>query len=91
MRQKAETRKNSTVAREIVIALPAELDAAARARMVRGFAEKLAIKHKVAVDFAIHEPNSKGDDRNHHAHLLLSTRRLRAEGFTTENKGMGRP
>ena len=29
--EKAETRKNSTVAREIVIALPAELDAAARA------------------------------------------------------------
>ena len=84
--EKAETRKNSTVAREIVIALPAELDAAARARMVRGFAEKLAIKHKVAVDFAIHEPNSKGDDRNHHAHLLLSTRRLRAEGFTEKTR-----
>ena len=58
MRQKAETRKNNTVAREIVIALPAELDAAARPD--GSGLRQLAIKHKVAVDFAIHEPNSKG-------------------------------
>lgn len=81
-----EKRKNSTVAREIIVALPAELDESVRARMVRGFAEQLAVKHQCAVDFAIHEPNSKGDDRNYHAHLLLSTRRVTAEGFTEKTR-----
>ena len=81
-----EKRKNSTVAREIIVALPAELDENTRARMVRGFAEQLAVKHQCAVDFAIHEPNSKGDDRNHHAHLLLSTRRLTSDGFTEKTR-----
>lgn len=84
--EEAEKRKNSTVAREIVVALPAELDEETRSRMVRGFAEKLTIRHKCAVDYAIHEPNSKGDDRNHHAHLLMSTRRLEAEGFAEKTR-----
>lgn len=82
----AEKRKNSTVAREIVVALPAELDGHTRARLVRGFVEKLVIRHKCAVDYAIHEPNSKGDDRNHHAHLLMTTRRLTSDGFSEKTR-----
>lgn len=82
----AEKRKNSTVAREIVVALPAEIDGQGRARIVREFAEKLAEKHRCAVDYAIHEPNAKGDDRNHHAHILMSTRRLSADGFTEKTR-----
>lgn len=82
----AEKRKNSTVAREIIVALPAELDKATRARLVRGFAEKLVIRHKCAVDYAIHEPNSKGDGRNHHAHLLMTTRRLTPDGFSEKTR-----
>lgn len=82
----AEKRKNSTVAREIVVALPAEIDGQGRARIVREFAEKLAEKHRCAVDYAIHQPNTKGDDRNYHAHILMSTRRLTADGFTEKTR-----
>lgn len=82
----AEKRKNSTVAREIVVALPAEIDGQGRTRIVREFAEKLAEKHRCAVDYAIHQPNAKGDDRNHHAHILMSTRRLTADGFTEKTR-----
>ena len=58
--------------------------------MVRTFAEKLSIRHKVAVDYALHEPNAKGDNRNYHAHLLMSTRRLTADGFTEKTRGIRR-
>ena len=84
--EQAEKRKNSTVAREIVIALPIELNEAERAELVKSFAKKLIEKHQCAVDFAIHKPSKKGDDRNHHAHLLMTTRRLDKDGFTEKTR-----
>lgn len=84
--EKKETRKNSTVAREIIVALPTELDEKARFKMVHDFAERLVQRHQCAVDFAIHEPSKQGDDRNHHAHILMSTRRLTAGGFTEKTR-----
>jgi len=35
----------------------------------------------VAVDVAVHAPGDEGDSRNHHAHVLTSTRRLGPDGF----------
>lgn len=35
----------------------------------------------MAADVVISEPNKKGDQRNYHAHILTSTRRLRRDGF----------
>lgn len=84
--EQAEKRKNSTVAREIVLALPIELNETERAELVKSFAKKLVEKHRCAVDFAIHEPSKKGDDRNHHAHLLMTTRRLDKDGFTEKTR-----
>lgn len=79
--EQAEKRKNSTVAREFEIALPAELPGDARAQLARDLAAELAERHGCAVDVCIHEPGHGGDQRNHHAHLLLTTRRLGADGF----------
>jgi hypothetical protein len=84
--EQAETRKNSTVAREIVVALPAELDQHRRADLARSLAAGLVERHGCAVDLAIHAPGAKGDDRNHHAHLLMTTRRLEPEGFTAKTR-----
>jgi len=75
----AETRKNSRVAREFLVALPVELDAERRLNLVRGFSQDLADRYQFAVDFAIHAPRT--DPRNFHAHLLASTREIRPEGF----------
>lgn len=72
----SEKRKNSVVAREIVIALPCELDDVCRAELVEGFALWLHSRHGVAVDYAIHSPDKDGDNRNHHAHLMLTTRKI---------------
>ena len=82
----AETRKNSTVAREFEIALPAELDAEQRQRLAADFARELVLRHGCAADVAIHRPGRTGDQRNHHAHLLLTTRRLTAAGFAEKTR-----
>ena len=82
----AETRKNSTVAREFEIALPAELDAEQRQRLAADFARELVARHGCAADVAIHRPGRNGDSRNHHAHILLTTRRLTAAGFTEKTR-----
>ena len=82
----AETRKNSTVAREWLVALPAELDAEAREQLVRDFATELALRFDVVVDAAIHAPGGEGDERNHHAHLMTSTRAIGPEGFGAKTR-----
>ncbi len=84
--EQAETRKNSTVAREFEIALPAELDAEQQQRLAADFARELVLRHGCAADVAIHRPGRAGDQRNHHAHILLTTRRLTATGFTEKTR-----
>ena len=82
----SETRKNSTVAREFEIALPSELDAGQRQKLAIEFARELVAKHGFAADVAIHEPGRGGDSKNHHAHILVTTRRLGPEGFTEKTR-----
>lgn len=84
--EQAETRKNSTVAREFEIALPEELSPAERQRLARDLAREIVERHGCAADVAIHAPGKEGDHRNHHAHILLSTRRLGPEGFTEKTR-----
>ena len=78
--ERAERRKDSRVATEILLALPAELDRAQRRALTTQYAQLLADGYGVAVDYAIHPPSKAGDQRNHHAHLLMTTRRISAEG-----------
>jgi hypothetical protein len=84
--EQAETRKNSTVAREYEIALPAELSAVERRTLTLDLAREISARHGVAVDVAIHAPGRQGDQRNHHAHLLTTTRRIGAEGLGEKSR-----
>lgn len=70
----AEKRINSTVAREIVVALPHELSREQQASLVKDYAQGLSERTGWAVDVAIHAPGRAGDLRNVHAHLLCTTR-----------------
>lgn len=81
--ERAEKRKNSCVARELMFSLPVELSAEGRRHVVERMAQHLAARHCVAVDYAIHAPPQDGDPRNHHAHLLMTTRRI-VDGELTE-------
>lgn len=82
----AENRKNSTVAREFVVALPNEISPEERLRLTRVFTRELVERYGVAADIAIHAPHRQGDQRNWHAHILCSTRRLTPEGFTEKTR-----
>ena len=78
--EEAETRKNSQVAREVRVALPDELSHAERVELVRGFATEQFVDRGMVADVALHAPGRDGDERNHHAHILLTTRELGVEG-----------
>jgi len=84
--ERAETRKNSQVAREIRVALPAELDRAQRIELVRDFCQRSFVDRGMVADIALHAPGREGDERNHHAHILLTTREIGPEGFTAKNR-----
>lgn len=72
----AETRSNSRVARELLVPLPHELDAQQRRELVEGIAADIAARYGVAGTACIHLPDAKGDQRNFHAHILFTTRRV---------------
>lgn len=84
--EQAETRKNSVVAREVEIGLPAELSAVEREELATDFAAHLVDKYSVAAEVSIHEPSRQGDQRNHHAHVLFTTRRMDENGFTEKTR-----
>lgn len=79
----AETRKNSRVAREIILALPHELPAPAREALARDMSLWLVERYNVAVDTSLHSPvaGDGHDPRNHHAHLLFTTREITKDGL----------
>ena len=80
--ERAEKRKDAQLAREIEVALPHELTAQQREWLVKDFAREGFVRKGYAVDIAIHAPDKDSDARNHHAHLMVTMRRLGAEGFT---------
>ena len=90
--EESETRKNSQVAREVRVALPDELTHAQRVALVRDYAQEQFVDRGMVADIALHAPGRVGDERNHHAHILLTTREIDAEGsvpgggFTTKNR-----
>jgi ATP-dependent exoDNAse (exonuclease V) alpha subunit len=81
--EQAEARKNSRVAREFLVALPAELSAEGRTRLVADFSRELVERYRFALDVTIHAPRDfpGSDPRNFHAHLLATTREATLEGL----------
>jgi Ti-type conjugative transfer relaxase TraA len=75
------TAKNGRLATELEIGLPHELTAAQRRELIGNFARSLSDRYNVAIDVAIHGPGKGGDNRNHHAHVMISHRELGPDGF----------
>lgn len=91
----AEKRKDGRTAREWIVAIPHELiptDAADQkdikknqgARAATKFAKMLAKRYGVAVDIAIHAPDAEGDERNYHAHIMTTTRKVEIVDYDYE-------
>jgi hypothetical protein len=72
----AERRKDSQLAREILVTLPRELPEADRLELVRGFIHDQLTSRGMVVDLAIHDGRARDGGRHPHAHLLLTMRHL---------------
>lgn len=84
--EKIERRKDAQLAREIQLSLPHELTPEQRRELVQDFVKDQFVDHGMIADVAIHSPNPKGDERNHHAHIMLTMRELTADGFGKKNR-----
>src|SRR4051812_1597683 len=85
----AERRKDAQLAREIVLALPAnpEVTVDDRIELARRFAIENFVSKGLAVQLDVHAPHADDIDAegaNWHAHLLITTRRIEGEGFAAK-------
>lgn len=79
--EELEKRKDAQLAREFVVAFPHQLDADQRRQLLATFIEQEFTLKGLVADWAIHAPNAKGDDRNHHAHIMVTLRTVSDQGF----------
>jgi ATP-dependent exoDNAse (exonuclease V) alpha subunit len=84
--EQAERRRDATVAREVVIAIPHELPPERAAALLREWAEWIARRHGCAADWSLHLPSREGDRRNLHGHILLTTRRSDGQRLTAKTR-----
>lgn len=77
----AEPRANARVAREFQVGLPHELSESARLVLAQKFAQQIADRFHTVVDLTVHDPRADGSQRNHHAHLLATTREATPTGL----------
>ncbi|MFQ8433314.1 AAA family ATPase, partial [Amaricoccus sp. W119] len=102
----AERRRDAQVAREIVLALPAdaEISPEDRIELARSFAEAHFVSKGLAVQLDVHAPHatdggeasaagnvvagpdgsSANERANHHAHLLITTRRVEGDRLASK-------
>lgn len=74
--ERSETRKNSAVARELMLPLPHKWTDEQRRLCVRGLCEMLVARYGVAVMASIHRP---ANGLNDHVHILFTTREVDAQ------------
>jgi len=72
----AERRKDAQLSREVLLSLPHELTDQQREALVRQFVNERFVSRGMIADVAIHGHSPSGDERNYHAHVMLTTRAL---------------
>lgn len=86
-----ERRKDAQLAREIQLSLPHELDQAQRKALLLDFVQEQFVGKGMIADIAIHAPNAEGDQRNHHAHVMLTMREMTGDGFGKKARDWNSP
>ena len=76
-----EKYKNGQTARKFVVALPAELTEQQRLWLLQDYGKENFTRKGLAYHAAIHRPHAHGDDRNFHAHITVSMRKVGPAGF----------
>lgn len=75
-----ERRKDSQLARELVVSLPRELTLRASTELVREFVTRELVSRGMIADISIHNPLASDGKNNPHAHIMLTMRDLDADG-----------
>lgn len=84
--ERAEKRKDSQYFRELEISLPRELSLEDQKLLLRAFAEKHCAAHGMVAVIAIHNERASDGGENPHAHVILTMRHLKADGFGNKNR-----
>lgn len=79
--EKAEKRKDAQLARNIELALPYEFTDEQRERLLTDFVRENFVRKGMVADVTMHAPDRCGDQRNYHAHILLTMREIGPDGF----------
>lgn len=75
-----ENRKDAQLAREIVCALPIELNKEENQKLITDFVNQNFVNFGMVADVALH----KLDSHNPHAHIMLSLREVDGDGFKSK-------
>ncbi|MGB6450228.1 MAG: MobQ family relaxase [Steroidobacteraceae bacterium] len=78
----AEKRRDAQLAREIEIGLPVEFDPTQQLALLRDYGQHQFVSQGMIADVAIHRDNPE----NPHAHVLLTTRTITADGFGAKER-----
>lgn len=83
-----ETRVNSQLANEVVLALPddPEITLDHKISLSKSFAQRNFVDKGLAAQINIHMPSNKNKESNWHAHLLIPTRRFDETGKSLDKK-----
>jgi hypothetical protein len=82
-RREDQSKRHDTaqLARSLELNFPHELDADQRRQLLRDFVREQFVRKGMVADVAIHAPDQHSDERNYHAHVLLTLREITPEGF----------
>jgi len=78
--ERGERRKDAQLARELVVAIPAELSRARQYQLVVDWAKKELVAKGMVAHVSIHEPRT---GKNVHAHILCTLRKVDGEKFSS--------
>lgn len=80
--QESEHRKDSQFARSLEISLPHEFTQEHMVELIENFVQDNFISKGMIADVALHKPDDHAaNNRNYHAHILLTLREVNADGF----------
>lgn len=84
--ERIEHRKNARLTKELIIALPHQVDLKTQVAMLDRFIAANLTPRGMIADIAIHRPPIEhgGDPRNWHAHVLIPDRPMTPDGFAAK-------
>lgn len=81
-----EKRKDAQLARDIIAALPRELNAEQQIALVREFVQTQFVSQGMIADIAIHDKLASDGKNQPHCHIMLTLRDVSRDGFGKKNR-----